>query len=311
MKKAQGLSTICTSALAALLAAPAPARVPGPEACFTRSYDPAHLARNPGQGVRALRLWFYDAVRGDPTTRSVIVEAVMADQGQARADGVGGMTLRQSAFCTDEGGGTCFVECDGGSFVATPRPGGGLDLVTDHFAIGEQEHCGGHSSLSEGGRTVYRLDAAAAQACADLAHVHPLPEPGCYGAVYPQGDATGRIAAMTLRVQAPPEGEGELAFPWIDGVLQVDLSAAPVLGTLAGRRVQVPIWCGSGDGICRSGVDEGGWAISPDGADVVLTSSRFVLFDPDGARAELAGGTRVRHVLAPLPGDACAGMVVQ
>jgi hypothetical protein len=315
MKKARGLSTICISALAGLAAAPAPApawaQVPGPDACFVRSYDDAHLARNPGQGVRALRLWFHDAMRGDPETRSVIVEAVMADQGQARADGVGGMTLRQTAFCTDEGGGTCFVECDGGGFATAARSGGGLDIVTDRFAIGEVESCGGSTDLSEGGRTVYRLDAAPPVACADLAHVHPLPDPGCYGVVYPQGDATGRVASLTIRLEAPDLGGGQPAFPWVEGVMQVGLTAAQGLGPLADQQVLVPVWCASGDGICRSGMDEGGWAVSPDGADVALTSSFFALYGPEGEMADIAAGTRVRHLLFPMPAAACAGLVLE
>jgi hypothetical protein len=318
MKKARAFSTTCISALVAAVAppvlAPAMAQVPGPDACFTRSYDDAHLARHPGQGVRALRLWFHDAMRGDPETRTVIVEAVLADQGQARADGVGGQTLRQTSFCTPENGGTCLVECDGGWFTTAPRPDGGLEIVTERYLIGEGEGCGGTTDLSEGGRTAYRLDAAPPAACADLAHAHPLPEPGCYGVRPPPGDAGG-VAGLTLRLSAPDLAGAQPAFPWLEGVLEVDLTGAAAPGPpawlLAGQRILVPVWCASSDGICRSGMDEGGWSVGTEGGAVTLTSSFFALYDADGDMADITGGIPVRHVLSAQPAAACAGLVLE
>jgi hypothetical protein len=316
MKKARALSTTCISALACALASTSPAQVPGPEACFVRSYDAAHLARHPGQGVQGLRLWFFDAMRGDPESRSVRIEAVLADQGQARADGVGGMTLRQTAFCTDEAGGRCFVECDGGWFTISAQSGaaqsgGGLEIETERFLIGDAEGCGGSTDLSEGRRTIYRLEAAPPSGCADLARVHPLPAPGCYGAEYPSGDADARVAGLTLRL-AQPELEGaEPTFPWIEGVMQVNLGPATDLGPLAGQQMHIPFWCWSEDGLCRSGMDEGTWTVSLEGGDIVLESEHFTLHDPEGEMADITGGIGVRHVLTPRPATACEGLVVE
>lgn len=165
MKKARVLSIICIS-----LASPAWAQIPPAGTCFARDYDAAHLAAHPAQGVAGLRIRFHPAPEGTDMAGLAVLSVRMADQGQARADGAGGMTLRQVANCRD---GACFVECDGGTLTLTALPDGALDLTTDHFAIGATQGCGEGeviSNLAEGvgASTVYRLAAAPAAACADL-----------------------------------------------------------------------------------------------------------------------------------------------
>jgi hypothetical protein len=167
MKKARVLSTICTSLA---LAAPALAQIPPAGSCFVRAYDAAHLARNPQQGVAAIRLRFHAPPPGSSEAAAIVIVR-MADQGQGRADGVGGQTLRQIAWCRDAGKPSCFVECDGGMIALSALADGGLQLATEHFLVGADLGCGEdttYSNLSEGGRTVYRLVAAPAEACADL-----------------------------------------------------------------------------------------------------------------------------------------------
>ena len=170
MKKARVLSTICIS----LLAAPALAQVPPAGACFVRDYDAAHLAANPGQGVAGLRIAFHAPRDASGDAGTAVLSVRMANQGQAVADGAGGLTLHQVAGCRPFGASaTCFVECDGGEMAVQAAADGGLRLTTSHFAIGASLGCGEGeviSNLSEGAGapTVYRLSAAPAAACADL-----------------------------------------------------------------------------------------------------------------------------------------------
>lgn len=170
MKKARVLSTICIS----LLAAPALAQVPPAGACFARNYDAAHLAANPGQGVAGLRIAFHAPRDGSGDAGTAVLSVRMANQGQALADGAGGLTLRQVAGCRADGASAaCLVECDGGEIAVQVAADGGLRLTTSHFAVGATLGCGEGeviSNLAEGAAapTVYRLAAAPASHCADL-----------------------------------------------------------------------------------------------------------------------------------------------
>lgn len=306
-------STICISAGLLFAGQAALAQLPGPQACYQRSYDAAHLAARPQQGVAALRLWFFDAEAGRPDSRRVIVAAEMADQGQGARDGVGGMSLRATMDCAEDDalGPACFVDCDGGYIALERREDGGLVISTDHAVLGQPETCGGFSDLSEGGPTGYLLAAAPLSACADLALSHPLPDPGCYGVAYSRADAAGTVAAMTLHLALPDPAFARLSFPWLQGQLAIDVApGAPGMDELAGARVILPVWCAADNGLCQTlHPEDGHWAITLDGADVVLTSGFFLLFDDLDAGADLTRGMRMRHALTPLPAEACAALV--
>lgn len=304
MKKARALSTICIS----LAAGPLAAQVPDAWQCFARGYDAAHLAANPRQGVEALRLWFYDADLADPASRAVIVEARMAHQGQALAAGVGGLTLSSTLYCEGDG---CFVECDGGGFTVRPF-GEGIELTTTGAVIGTAESCGGAADLAEGGLTRYRLAAVPEAACADLAHVHPLPEPGCYGVAYPRADDSGTLAALTLRLQAPELDGMRPAFPWLEGGMALDIApAAATAGVFAGARVILPVWCGADSGQCASGPGEVVLDYLAAEGGLVLSPRRIVLYDEDDAAVDLTAGRPSRHALVALAPEACAGLVLE
>lgn len=317
MKKARALSTICIS----LAAGPLFAQVPGPGQCFARGYDAAHLAAHPSQGVEALRLWFYDADLDDPASRMVIVEARMAGQGQAVAFGVEGMVLTSTLFC--EAGG-CFVECDGGGFTALALPDGGLEIATEGMSIGTPETCGGTADLAEGGPTRYRLAAVPATACADLSYAHPLPEPGCYGVAYPRVDASGLIAAVTLRLEAPHLAGARPAFPWLEGVIALDVAPEPTpeptpgptgagrgAGELAGARVMLPVWCGADSGRCVSESGDAVLDFAAQGPELVLTATRFTVYGRREAAIDLTAGRAPRHALVRLAPEACAELELE
>lgn len=300
MKKARGLSTICTSLA---LASPGLAQVPAP-GCYARSYDAAHLAANPAQGVAELRLWVYDETPGNP---AAIVAARMADQGQGAADGVAGLELRQTAFC-DRAEGACFVECDGGSLATAPQPDGGLMLTTRHFTIGDSDMCGGTSNLSEGGETRYLLAAASPEVCADLSRLHPIPAAGCWGVDYPDQQRGQGVLALRLLVR---EGGEPRAFPLAEGVLAVKLpdSGRAAQGGMGGVRASAPVWCSAQDGLCLSSVDDGAFRAIPEGEALVLTTQGYSIWGPEGAVFDLAvDGAPTTHRLQALPMERCRGM---
>lgn len=290
----------------ALLPAPALAELPAP-GCYARDYDAAHLAAHPGQGVAALRLWFFTE-DSEGHTPAALVEARMAPQGQAARDGVDGQVLTQYAVCDPDG--TCFVECDGGAFTSAPQADGGLSITTSFFRVGENDSCGGTSDLAEGpGGTTYRLSAAPDEACRTLWQQVPLPEPGCYGRDY--SDMAHGQGLLGLRLLLHPADQG-YAFPQAMGTLRVTLpdgGRARAAG-LGGARVSAPVWCSARDGLCRSGVDEGAFRVAPQDDRLSLVTSRFLMFGADAASLDIAmpGGGETRHLLRRLPDDECRGM---
>ena len=107
-----------------------------------------------------------------PETKSIKIEknsliVRLADQGRARAEGMGGAMLTQTAYCFEDGGKwTCGVECDGGIMEIGRIKGDTLDVQTNNFWVGNTDECGGAFDLAEGnGTTTYRLQKAAASAC--------------------------------------------------------------------------------------------------------------------------------------------------
>ncbi len=152
--------------VALALAAPAMAQ-DLPQGCFARDYSADHLKKNPRQNVASLRLNFLKGTEmsGGAPTLEVIVR--LADQGRARAEGMGGAMLTQTAYCFEDGGKwTCGVECDGGIMEIGRIKGDTLDVQTNNFWVGNTDECGGAFDLAEGnGTTTYRLQKAAASAC--------------------------------------------------------------------------------------------------------------------------------------------------
>lgn len=300
MKKARALSTICISLG---LAAPVSAQVPAP-GCYARDYGAAHLAANPAQGVASLRLWVFEETPGNP---AAVVSARMVDQGQGVAHGVAGQVLTQYAFCD---GGACFVECDGGSFTTSPAANGGLILTTSGFTLGEGggEGCGGHSDLSEGGETRYRLAAVPAAVCADLSRTHPLPAEGCWGVEYSDMLRGQGLLALRLLVRSV---ETDRAFPFADGVLAVTLpnGGRAAQAGMGGVRASYAVWCGARDGLCRSGMDGGAFRAMVDGDGLVLRTAGYAIWGEDGAVFDLAvEGAETTHRLRALEAAECRGM---
>ncbi len=153
-------------ALAVLLASPALAG-DLPQGCFARDYTADHLKKNPRQNVASLRLNFLKGTEmsGGAPTMEVIVR--LADQGRARAEGMGGQMLTQTAYCFESGGTwTCGVECDSGIMEIGRLSGDTLEVRTDYFWVGDTDECGGAFDLAEdNGTTTYRVKKAAASAC--------------------------------------------------------------------------------------------------------------------------------------------------
>jgi len=138
-----------------------------PLGCYSRDYSADHLKQNPAQNVASLRLNFLRATEETGGAPVMEVMVRLADQGRARAEGMGGMMLTQTAYCFNEGKGwICGVECDGGIMEIGRMSGDMLDVKTSNFWVGNTDECGGAFDLAEGrGTTTYRVKKAAASAC--------------------------------------------------------------------------------------------------------------------------------------------------
>ncbi len=112
--------------------------------------------------------YFQPGTAASGGAQTLDVQVRLANQGRARAEGLGGAVLAQTAYCfIDEGGGwSCGVECDGGTMEIGRLKGDTLDLSTRYFLIGDVEGCGAVFDLAEGaGATTYRLTKAGATTC--------------------------------------------------------------------------------------------------------------------------------------------------
>lgn len=315
MRKAPVRSTTCISLGLVLgpvlgLAAPAFAQVPPAGACFVRDYDAAHLARNPQQGVAGMTVWVFDQAPGQADSRALALAVRLADQGQAAEAGLGGRELRQIVPCAVDGpdAGTCFVECDGGTVTLTARADGGLELATEHLAIGEDLTCGGGvMNLAEGaGRTLYRLAAdPGGAACADLATARPLPPPGCYGA---EGLA-GAVARLRLVIDPPTEEAPAVVFPYAGGRLELTIAPDAAAGALAGSAPVLWLGCSAFDGLCRHSEGAGGLTLAAAGGGLDLGSAGLTFYSaPDDAEIDLTAALAGLPRLAARPMAACAGL---
>jgi hypothetical protein len=145
---------------------PLAARAEAPaEGCYARVYTPEHLAAQPQQVVSRLSLWIGGPAGPGETAAELVL--LLADQGRARDEGMGGREFVQALACRDGAGGfVCGVECDGGLMLVTLDEGGRLRLTTDRLLVGG-EGCGGVFDLVEriGDRVTYRLDPALPEAC--------------------------------------------------------------------------------------------------------------------------------------------------
>jgi len=303
MSKAPARTALALAALALALplSAQAQTALPAAGGCWLRDYDAAHLARHPQQHVAGLRIWFYDAVRGDPESRTAAVEARLA----------GGRVLTSHHACRGQPGATgiqCHTDCDGGWFTPQPRADGRLDIITDRVWIGDPEDgCGGAIDLAEvGRRTVYRLSAAPDTACAALNTVHPIPDPGCYGA---DGAGAGPLTGLRLVLAGDP-GQDELTFPAIGATIEFALADEPALGGLSGARPRVWFGCSATEAACRLVHDaRGDLVLSQAGRDLDLRTSGLILTDPGGgSELDLTAALRAFPRLVRLPDTACEGV---
>lgn len=114
--------TMCktTMIVALLLASSAGAEVLG---CFGRSYSPEHLAANPGQQIREIRVKRHAEQPGGPELYDLRVH-FRDDPREFSA----------ATYCQDEGGRTaCMVECDGGIVYTGIDGDGRLRLRTNYL----------------------------------------------------------------------------------------------------------------------------------------------------------------------------------
>ncbi|QQA43783.1 hypothetical protein [Pelagovum pacificum] len=160
------MRSIISTSIAGLLCVTA-AAAETPAGCYVREYDDVHIKSHPAQTVKWIRIGF-DLLPDYSETNAYVI-AQFLDRGRAAEDGVGGMTLDQSAICWEyEGTWSCGVECDGGSFDITRIDRDILEIRTGHFSIGDTEGCGGSTTLAEGEYdepTTYRLYRASDGAC--------------------------------------------------------------------------------------------------------------------------------------------------
>lgn len=157
---------ICISATLGLgLASPGFAETKITQGCFERDYSDAHLAGQPKQVVKWIRVHVHEDSYGDTV---VDMNVEFARQGHVLASGHAGAVLDQTLHCWDSNGEIgCSVDCDGGSFIVTGDDGNFLTLRTDYLMVGETESCGGAVDLAEtqGKPVSYRLNRVEDAAC--------------------------------------------------------------------------------------------------------------------------------------------------
>ncbi|MFA5958286.1 hypothetical protein [Hyphomicrobium sp.] len=94
--------------------------------CFARTYDDAHLAKHPGQQVRAIEVDLSKANsdgRPNAADHFTLGFALMLTSGPS--------WFGQAASCkTNDADFECYLESDGGVFRLTPQKDGGLRLET-------------------------------------------------------------------------------------------------------------------------------------------------------------------------------------
>ena len=133
--------TIAVAALAAAVAAGAPALAQGPfaalfgaageGACYSRSYDAAHLATHPRQRVTSIAIAYRPSAQMKEKSTPQRFEVGLG----VRVKGDGELYSRV-AYCQPAGAGfSCSLESDGGQITLTPEGARGLRLTTGRIAI--------------------------------------------------------------------------------------------------------------------------------------------------------------------------------
>ncbi|MDA9865097.1 hypothetical protein N9C96_00295 [bacterium] len=149
-------NTIYTSALASIGVIAMTGTVMAEAACFARTYTDDHLAKNPAQVVRHIRMLLSE----DPRYDGIPMDATMANQGHVAGTEAAGRTLTQGLFCLQDSDALrCGVDCDGGMITVTRQDAEVLEFETDYLVVGDREHCGGTANLAEveGEMVTYRL----------------------------------------------------------------------------------------------------------------------------------------------------------
>lgn len=95
---------------------------PGNSACFIRSYDTAHLAKNPDQLVTSMALTIAPIAQDDGNPVLIVSTTFRGES----------YLYSAFAYCDSAGDALkCFIEGDGGSFTLTGRGKGKLLLSVD------------------------------------------------------------------------------------------------------------------------------------------------------------------------------------
>lgn len=138
--------------------------------CYERVYSDQHLAGQPDQVVRELRLYLTSS-ESENMQWTAGMEVISANQGHAARDGLGAQRFTQFLICwEDDGRRGCSVECDGGSLMITKDDANGLTFRTDYLMVGDTGECGGALDLAEkvGQAVSYRLSRVAEHTCAAI-----------------------------------------------------------------------------------------------------------------------------------------------
>lgn len=136
--------------------------------CYVRGYSDEHLARNPAQVVRQIRLRIFRQDGGDT---AATMRVLTSDQGHVAQWGQGGQVFDQFLICwSEDGRDLCAVECDGGLMEIVRQDGRGLTFRTRYLMVGETGECGGAVDLAEvpGQPVSYKLYRADPADCAGM-----------------------------------------------------------------------------------------------------------------------------------------------
>lgn len=140
-------SIIFTSLLVMASTVPALAADDLREGCYLRDYSDAHLAKNPHQIVKWIRMKVH---RDSYDDKVVDLDVFLADQGHVAQSGHGGQVLDQTLHCWQSDARTgCGVDCDGGSFRVLRNDDNSLLVETEYLMVGDTESCGGAVDLAE------------------------------------------------------------------------------------------------------------------------------------------------------------------
>lgn len=133
-----------------------------PYACYTNSYDKAHMAKNKGQTVTAIKVTLMDvsAIENPGADMWADFEMTLRSKGKTK--------WGDTALCNGKDGKwKCQIECDGGGFELS-EDAGGLTLSNSRgFRVTSDGGCGEVSEEVEAkpGNRLFRLSKAKLSAC--------------------------------------------------------------------------------------------------------------------------------------------------